>query len=193
MEPEGVFNPLDKYNLGRSVVDALLLSPEKRFADLARFSGAGVYAIYYRGDFEAYHDLSRRNKDSGMIPIYVGKAIPKGGRKGTALDVSQDSIAVWQRLQEHAESIKAVGSLVLDDFTYRSLIVDDVWIPLGNHLLFKDSSHFGIWSWKDLVTIVPEPEGLVERDRFGMSSTPEDLGLPGANHPNILEGRFSKK
>ena len=45
------YNPLDKKNLGVSAATALLssavhnLPPEK-------FIGAGVYAIYYRGEFE---------------------------------------------------------------------------------------------------------------------------------------------
>lgn len=137
MENEAIFNPLDKRNLGKSVVDALLVSPEKPLAGLKKFPGAGVYAIYYRGNYEPYAALSALNRPAGTTPIYVGKAIPKGGRKGTALDISLDSIATWQRLQEHAESIKFVDSLNLADFTYQSLTVDDVWIPLGEAFIIQ--------------------------------------------------------
>ncbi len=137
MENKSIFNPLDKRNLGKSVVDALLVSPEKPLAGLKKFPGAGVYAIYYRGGFQPYHTLSALNQKVSTIPIYVGKAIPKGGRKGTALNVSLDSTAIWQRLQEHAESIKSVESLDLSDFTYQSLIVDDVWIPLGEAFIIQ--------------------------------------------------------
>ncbi len=137
MENEPIFNPLDKRNLGKSVVDALLIRPEKPLGGLKRFLGAGVYAIYYRGGFAPYAGLSTLNQAEGVIPIYVGKAIPQGGRKGTALDVSLDSTAIWKRLQEHAESIQSVESLDLVDFTYRSLTVDDIWIPLGEAFLIQ--------------------------------------------------------
>jgi hypothetical protein len=76
------FNPLDKRNLGESVADALLrmevqpLPPEP-------FVGAGVYALYYTGAFSAYRQLSEVNKDGRYrCPIYVGKAVPAGARKG---------------------------------------------------------------------------------------------------------------
>lgn len=137
MENEAIFNPLDKRNLGKSVVDALLTRPEKPLGGLKKFLGAGVYAIYYRGGFAPYALLSALNQAEGIMPIYVGKAIPQGGRKGTALDISLDSTAIWKRLQEHAESIQSVESLDLSDFTYRSLTVDDVWIPLGEAFLIQ--------------------------------------------------------
>ena len=70
------FNPLDKRHLGESVAAAMLksdihpLPPEK-------FRGAGIYAIYYIGDFEAYADLAVINRDGQFArPIYVGKAVP---------------------------------------------------------------------------------------------------------------------
>ena len=75
------YNPLDKRNLGESVAGAMLkseihpLPPEK-------FMGAGIYAIYYTGDFEAYKDLSAVNREGKFArPIYVGKAVPAGARK----------------------------------------------------------------------------------------------------------------
>jgi Eco29kI restriction endonuclease len=137
MENDAIFNPLDKRNLGKSVVDALLTKPERPLGGLKKFLGAGVYALYYRGDYAPYATLSSRNQDEGTIPIYVGKAIPQGGRKGTAIDVSLDSTAIFRRLMEHAESIQQVASLELVDFTYRSLTVDDIWIPLGEAFLIQ--------------------------------------------------------
>ncbi len=137
MENDSLFNPLDKRNLGKSVVDALLTSLEKPLASVDSFSGAGVYAIYYRGDFSHYGPLSVLNKEAGNFPIYIGKAIPKGGRKGTALDASLDSVALSKRLQEHAASIMSVPSLGIEDFSFRSLIVDDIWITLGEAFLIQ--------------------------------------------------------
>lgn len=137
MENAPLFNPLDKRNLGKSVVDALLTSVEKPLASIENFIGAGVYAIYYRGEFSHYAPLSALNRSTGNFPIYIGKAIPKGGRKGTALDASLDSIALSKRLQEHAASIMAVPSLAIQDFSYRSLIVDDIWITLGEAFVIQ--------------------------------------------------------
>lgn len=137
MEPEPVFNPLAKRNLGKSVVEALLESPEMPLKDIASFAGAGIYAIYYRGDFPEYRPLSAINQSEGVIPIYVGKAIPKGGRKGNSIDSSLDSTALAKRLIEHKSSIEEVESLRIEDFSYRSLVVDDIWISLGETLVIQ--------------------------------------------------------
>ena len=48
MTDDPVFNPLDKRNLGNSVVEALIDSPERPLNEASLFPGAGVYAIYYR-------------------------------------------------------------------------------------------------------------------------------------------------
>jgi len=137
MENEQLFNPLDKRNLGKSVVEALLTTTERPLAAGESFAGAGVYAIYYRGDFPCYRPLSALNKVKGAYPIYVGKAIPKGGRKGTALDASLDSFSLSKRLQEHAASIISVPSLKIQDFSCRALVVDDIWITLGEAFLIQ--------------------------------------------------------
>ena len=45
------------------------------------FLGAGVYAIYYTGKNPAYKKYAELNRLSYGYPIYVGKAVPKGGGK----------------------------------------------------------------------------------------------------------------
>ncbi len=132
------YNPLDKRNLGASVADAILKQSPVQIPP-APFDGAGVYAIYYTGDFHPYGLVSAENKDDKFKwPIYVGKAIPKGGRKG-GLGLSSDNIGpvMFGRLQEHAESIRQSPNLKLEDFTCRYLVVDDIWIPLGESLLIQ--------------------------------------------------------
>jgi hypothetical protein len=104
--------------------------------ELTSFVGAGIYAIYYRGNFDAYRRLSERNRDlDPMAPIYVGKAIPAGGRKGAPAVEGTRTRALHSRLREHAESIGATSNLRIDDFVCRYLVVDDIWIPLGESLL----------------------------------------------------------
>ena len=129
------FNPLDKRNLGASVAEALLASKAHSLGDLTAFKGAGVYAIYYSGLFPAYAELTRRNKErSFQAPIYVGKAVPAGARKGGFLESSPGRV-LFNRLAEHAESIRATGNLDIADFHCRHLVVDDIWIPLGESLM----------------------------------------------------------
>lgn len=137
MKNESVFNPLAKVNLGKSIANALLESPSQSLKNAGLFLGAGIYAIYYRGDFSSYQPLGEMNKMEATYPIYVGKAIPKGGRKGISADASLDSAALCKRLQEHKASIQAVASLDIVDFSYRCLVVDDIWIPLGEALIIQ--------------------------------------------------------
>jgi hypothetical protein len=137
MEPANVFNPLDKRNLGKSVVDALLEVPAMELEEVGDFKGAGIYAIYYRGAFEPYQVLGSLNAARAEYPIYVGKAVPKGGRKGAMLDASPESTALSSRLKEHKNSILAASSLDIRDFQYRCLVVDDIWITLGETLVIQ--------------------------------------------------------
>ena len=140
MSTDAPYNPLEKINLGASVADALLSRAVLPLADLSPFAGAGIYALYYTGDFHAYERLSKINRLQGpKVPIYVGKAIPEGGRKGGGASLSTElsirpTKALFKRLNEHAESIKST-ELSVDDFSCRYLVVDDIWIPLGESLL----------------------------------------------------------
>ncbi len=134
----GAYNPLDKINLARSIETELLSREPLGFDKVSDVRGAGVYAIYYLGDFPAYALISARNLDGKFEqPIYVGKAIPKGGRKG---GISTDSLAgrpLSDRLSQHAASIEQASNLAIGDFAVRHLIVDDIWIPLGENMLIE--------------------------------------------------------
>lgn len=133
--PADPYNPLDKLNLGQSIVTAMLAGPCAPLptASTPRFVGAGVYAIYYSGPFPAYASVSK--PDCGGDPIYVGKAIPSGGRQGSFGLAPQVSNALYNRLKEHAGSLAQAQNLELADFACRYLVVDDIWIPLGESLL----------------------------------------------------------
>jgi hypothetical protein len=134
---EPPYNPLDKKNLGVSVKDALLERNVEPLPPPELFVGAGIYAIYYLGEFPAYAPIAARNRDSMTVPIYVGKAVPSGARKGGfGLDVAPGQV-LYKRLCEHAASIEQVENLRLEDFRCRYLAVDDIWIPLGENLLIE--------------------------------------------------------
>lgn len=128
---EEVFNPLDKTHLAESVRDHLLKRPVGKLPP-GQFMGAGIYAIYYTGDFSAYRKISGRT-----TPIYVGKAVPAGSRKGGYGLAANPSDVLYRRLSEHASSIEEARNLNLADFLCRYLLVDDIWIPLGESLLIE--------------------------------------------------------
>jgi hypothetical protein len=132
-----LYNPLAKENLGFSIRDALLMQavlpmpPEK-------FKGTGIYAIYYTGAFKHYRRIVEQNRDSRYdCPIYVGKAVPRGSRKGGLIKNPENSTALSSRLKHHADSIKAAQNLRIEDFFFRCLAVDDIWIPLGETYMIE--------------------------------------------------------
>ena len=130
------YNPLDKIHLVEDVVRALLARPLTALPPPEPFVGAGLYALYYAGDFSAYRRIAEQNwQDAWAMPIYVGKAVPGGTSKGGyGLDEPPDQ-ALYRRLCEHASSILQTINLALNDFRCRYLIVDDIWIPPGESLL----------------------------------------------------------
>lgn len=137
------FNPLDKKNLGASVAEALVSQPVHLLGELTVFFGTGIYAIYYHGKHVAYGAIAapnQANKSDPIIPIYVGKAVPQGARKGKVMPDPTKSKALYGRLQEHAESITAADTLDIGDFTCRYLVVDEIWIPLGESLMIAKFS-----------------------------------------------------
>lgn len=139
------YNPLDKENLGASVAEALLGRRVHPLGDLARFNGAGIYAVYYTGAFAEYAPIAKRNRTGQFeAPIYVGKAIPEGGRKGgkQSEGVTQ---ALFSRLRDHEKSVRAAHNLKIEDFHCRFLAVDDIWIPLGESLLITKFAP--IWNY----------------------------------------------
>jgi hypothetical protein len=132
------YNPLDKLNLGRSVAEALLLQPVAPLSTRGDLPGAGVYALYYVGDFPPYEPVASKNRgDAFEQPIYVGKAVPKGARKGGLSYDASKGRALRDRLRKHANSIQDAAHLELADFYFRSLVVDDIWIPLGENMMIE--------------------------------------------------------
>jgi len=128
-----IFNPLDKRNLGVSIADAIFNKEVFPLKELPPFDGAGIYAIYYKGNFPLYVKISVKNKTDFVQPIYAGKAIRKGG---FGLDVPRGEY-LYKRLKEHRNSIEAAENLSINDFYCRFLVVDDIWIPLGESLLIE--------------------------------------------------------
>jgi hypothetical protein len=126
------------------VAEAILAAPVHPLREVPAIDGAGIYVIYYTGNFPEYEPLAKHNRDNKFCaPIYIGKAIPEGGRKGEK--VAQETRRLRDRLREHAKSIIEVGpGLDIADFYCRYLVVDDIWIPLGESMLI---THFApLWN-----------------------------------------------
>jgi hypothetical protein len=131
------YNPLDKKHLGESIATALLVQPASPLEDLPRrnFVGAGVYAIYYRGDFEPYELLSKANTDDFEIPIYVGKAVPEGSRTGFEVLAGDLTTNLCERMKEHRRSVRQAENISETHFWCRWIVVESIWIPLGEAVM----------------------------------------------------------
>ncbi len=131
------YNPLDKKNLGEQVMLALLQEPVHDLPP-SKFVGAGVYAIYYHGDFDSYKPISLQNQnDKYLAPIYVGKAVPEGARKARRDAADNQGFALYKRLNDHAKSIEAATNLRLSDFKCQFMAVDEIWISLSETILIE--------------------------------------------------------
>lgn len=113
---------------------ALLERPCGPLPPADRFRGSGIYALYYTGEFPPYTRISSKNCD---VPIYVGKAEPPGRRIGLRGIEAQIRRSLYNRLKKHGDSINSAENLRLDDFRCRYLLVEDLWIPLGETLLIE--------------------------------------------------------
>lgn len=134
-----VFNPLDKAALAESIENKLLEKPAVNLSKAGEVRGAGIYAIYYVGPFAPYKAISDIPlEDESKPPLYVGKAIPKGSRKGGMSADVVGSRSLRDRLRKHARVIASTSNLELEDFFFRHLVVDDVWIPLGENILIEN-------------------------------------------------------
>lgn len=119
-QPTSVFDPSNPKVVGRFVALALVAQDRHRLSDIPKFYGSGIYAIYYTGDFPAYQAIS-----DSETPIYVGKASPNASNARTPLEQGAKLCA---RLNEHGKNIaKAVTTLNLSDFEFRSLVVQSGW------------------------------------------------------------------
>lgn len=131
------FNPLGMENLGLSITTAMLKSNETPMSTIPTFSGAGIYAIYYRGTFPAYKALVENTISDFEIPIYVGRAVPQGARKGALTTGSATTRALCGRIKQHSNSIRSVTNLDIGDFWCRWLVIEPIWIPLGETVMIS--------------------------------------------------------
>lgn len=135
VETEGEYNPLDYHNLTVNLVRELMARGPYALPPATRVAGAGVYALFYTGDLPSYGRY--RSPDSSR-PIYVGKAIPRGGRTGLHSGAAALGTPLYARLTQHSRSIEAATNLRLVDFRCRFLVVTPLWITMAERFLFEE-------------------------------------------------------
>lgn len=131
------FNPLEKRVLGASIAEVLLTTPVYPLSKPFPLRGPGVYAIYYTGTgFLPYAPLAQQNSHGKIVwPIYVGQALPSGGRRGIA--IADEEPTLRKRLMKHRLSIGAATDFSIEDFCYRALVMDDAFIRLAETSLLS--------------------------------------------------------
>lgn len=123
-----LYDPLTYENLMAGLVVHFERQPRVQLDTVGDVDGPGIYALFYNGEHDAYQSIA-----STAAPIYVGKAVPPGSRKGDAVDVAAP--ALQRRIREHARSVDEAGNLALADFECRHLALVPVWITLAERFL----------------------------------------------------------
>jgi hypothetical protein len=135
VEEEGEYNPLDYRNLTVNLIRELMARGPYPLPPATRVAGAGVYALFYTGDLPIY---DRYQSPDASRPIYVGKAIPRGGRTGQHSGAAAIGTPLYTRLTQHSRSIDAATNLRLVDFQCRFLVVTPLWITMAERFLFEE-------------------------------------------------------
>lgn len=127
--PGKVFNPADPTLVGPFIGLGLLAQPRHPLPEIGKFYGSGVYAIYYKGEFDAYAPLKGTEH-----PIYVGKADPEDPKADTP---QGQGPKLSGRLNEHARSIGRANNLNLEDFECRFLVISSGWQESAESFLIR--------------------------------------------------------
>ena len=132
-----LYDPLTYDNLMAGLTAHFEKQAKVRLNQAKGIQGPGIYALYYSGSHSAYQQIA-----AGETPIYVGKAVPPGSRKGDTVD--ETAPALQRRINEHTKSITQATNLQVSDFRCRYLAITPVWITLAERFLID---HFRpVWN-----------------------------------------------
>ena len=148
MQPRS-YDPLAYSSLSEVLAREIMLSELVPLSSIDEFYGNGVYALFYTGDFYAYHELAEVNKRApGTFPIYIGKAGPQT-MTGRDLDVTTEDASragkrLYDRLNDHRASIARATNLDVNDFACRILVLNALWVPLAESALI--ATYTPVWN-----------------------------------------------
>ncbi len=123
-----LYDPLTYDNLMAGMVSHFEKQTMESLDTIEDVKDPGIYSLFYSGPMPSYKMISGSER-----PIYVGKAVPPGSRKGERVNV--ESPALQRRIREHTKSINEVDNLKKSDFRCRYLAVVPVWITLAERFL----------------------------------------------------------
>jgi hypothetical protein len=169
-QPAFVFNPADPEIVGTLIARTLLDQPLHPLGSLEakRFYGSGVYAIYYKGDYDVYAPIKATS-----VPIYVGKADPD---LLVADSPEQQGDNLWHRLvKDHAKNI-SLTTLNINDFDCRFLVVASAWQGMAE--LYLINRFKPVWNKEMKVCLGFGKHGDSPTTR-GNSRSPWDALHPG--------------
>ena len=126
-----LWDPLTYETLMAGTVAHFEAQEQRPLDDIVGVEGPGIYALYYTGAMAEYQPIS-----DGTRPIYAGKAVPKGARKGGG-EVDVNHPALRTRLSNHARSVEQADNLTVTEFSYRALAIVPVWIVFAEQALIK--------------------------------------------------------
>jgi hypothetical protein len=90
-----------------------------------RFQGTGVYAIYCTARSGVYKEFHKINRTAYTVPIYIGKAVPKGWRQARSVcSDGSESYELNNRIREHGRNLQAVEGIEPEDFRCRFMILE---------------------------------------------------------------------
>lgn len=128
------FDPLRLDILSENLRQALDARTPTAFPPSERFAGAGLYALYYTGPLPLYKGIKKKD-----TPIYVGKA--EAGNSSYGDPPNDDGSKLYDRIVKHSVSVQEVaesgGNLSVGHFEVRHLLLEDVWIVLGERALLR--------------------------------------------------------
>lgn len=177
------YDPVSKKNLADGIVRRIARHQTHQLPSSESFVGAGVYLLYYTGPFSAYQELvvSNRGVTEGLErPIYVGKADPPGTRRGSNVLNASGGTALHERLKNHASRIGATANLRVAHFRFRFVVLDHVWIRLGEAGLID---HFRpVWN----ALLDGFGSKIPGQFRQGQTRSAWDTVHPGRGWPELL-------
>lgn len=116
--PEGLETEMIEFYASQDTYPLIEIKKGKGIsAELGKHLGA--YVLFYKGSFELYASIVAANQDAFEVPIYVGKAVPKGDRTGKKAEKVIQENSLRKRLREHLRSIDQAENLSADDFYFR--------------------------------------------------------------------------